>query len=341
MARGEPMLRHWNLLRTLQTRGQGIPLKELAAGAGVSERTIQRDFEILQEVGFPIDHDDDEHGRRLWRMQHDFLRAGPLALGFTEAVSLHLAKRLLNPLAGTRLAEGMETILAKIRSIVPAAALDYFAELDEVVQIRRTGSTDYVPHAETVRLLLDATRGERTVEVTYHALIRAEEYTTRYDPYGLIYYEGDLFVIGHSHQADAIRTFKVPRIRSARMTADRFERPASPNVAEAFRASFGIFQPAGPLTEIVARFTGIAARLVEERVWHESQELSWLPAEDTLFERAGEDYDALVATFRLGSVVEFKRWVMGFGAQAEVLRPDWLRQEIREELLAALGTYDT
>ena len=74
MARGEQILRHWNLLKTLQTRGEGMPLRQLAEEFEVSERTIQRDFEMLQELGFPIAHQEDEYGKRYWRMPHDFFR---------------------------------------------------------------------------------------------------------------------------------------------------------------------------------------------------------------------------------------------------------------------------
>ncbi len=102
MARGEQILRQWNLLKTLQTRGEGIPLRRLADEFGVSERTIQRDFDVLEELGFPVEHDEDEYGKRFWRMPHDFFKTGPLVLGLTKAVSLHLAVSLFTPLAGTR-----------------------------------------------------------------------------------------------------------------------------------------------------------------------------------------------------------------------------------------------
>ena len=92
MARGELILRQWNLLKTLQTRGEGIPLRQLAEEFEVSERTIQRDFEVLEELGFPIEHEDNGCGRRFWRMPPDFFKTGPLVLGLTEAVSLHLAE---------------------------------------------------------------------------------------------------------------------------------------------------------------------------------------------------------------------------------------------------------
>jgi len=36
----------------------------------------------------------------------------------------------------------------------------------------------------------------------------------------------------------------------------------------------------------------------------------------------------------------FKGWIKGFGEHAEVLEPQWLRQEICEELLAAARLYN-
>jgi len=53
MPQGEQIQRQWNLLRALQTRGEGIPLAQLAQDFEVSPRTIQRDLELLQELGFP------------------------------------------------------------------------------------------------------------------------------------------------------------------------------------------------------------------------------------------------------------------------------------------------
>ncbi|RME41955.1 MAG: transcriptional regulator [Planctomycetota bacterium] len=341
MARGDQILRQWNLLRALQTRGEGLPLAELAREAEVSERTIQRDIEVLVGLGFPIEFETDEFGKRYWRMPHDYFRSGPLMLSLTEAISLHLAEHLLDPLAGTYLAEGLHTILEKIRALVPRRALDHFAALDEILYVRRTGVTDYAACAETIRTLIDAVRLHQTVEVRYRALWRGAEYDTAFDPYGLVLYDGDLFLVGRSHRARAVRVFKVPRILAATMTTRKFRRPSGFRLEDQFRASFGIYQAHDPPIEIRVRFSGVAAALVEERVWHESQQLSWQPAEETLFELPSDRSDTLIATFRLAGVVEFKRWIKSFGDQAEVLRPAWLRAQLREELLAAAERYDS
>jgi len=323
----------------LQTRGEGIPLADLARESAVTERTIQRDFEMLEKLGFPIEFDQDEHGKRFWRMPYNFFSSGALALSLTEAISLHLADKVLSPLTGTYLAEGIVTVLKKVRSLVPAKALDYFSALDEVIYVRRTGVTDYSEAGPIIRTVIDGCRDSRTLQLRYRALWRGEEYETGFDPYGLVLYDGDLFVVGYSHRSNARRILKATRILEAVASDDDFKRPEGFHLEEQFRSSFGIFQADGKATEISVRFTGVAAAYVEERIWHESQQLAWQPEEETLFEQPTGD-TALIATFRLAGVVEFKRWIRGFGDQAEILKPAWLRNEFRDELSAALRRYD-
>lgn len=339
MARGEVILRQWNLLKMLQTRGEGIPLRQLADEFGVTERTIQWDFEVLEELGFPLEHETDDYGKRFWRMPHDFFRTGPLVLSLTEAVSLHLAEKLFMPLAGTHFAEGLRSVLENVRRLVPEKALEYFSELDETLYVRRIGVTDYSTHAEKVRVLADAARAERCVEMTYCSVWRGAEYATLCDPYGLVYYEGDLFLVGRSDRVDDIRLFKVPRIASVAATTETFERPADFRLQTHFEDCFGIMRSGAEPLDIVVRFTGPGAALVEERDWHGSQELSSPPAEATLFDENTDETQAIIARFRLSNVVEFKRWLKGFGDQAELLRPDWLRRELHDELLAAAAKH--
>lgn len=339
MARGEQIVRHWRLLQMLQCRGTGLTLRELTEELDVSERTIQRDIEFLQEVGFPVEFEEDDAARRHWRLPHDYFQSAPLVLSLTEAISLHLAGHLFAPLAGTQFATGLDAILGKIRSRIPGPALDYFRALDEMFYVRRIGLTDYAQHAETIECLTAAAREGRTVAVAYQSLWRKAAYETRLDPYGIVYFDADLFVVGQSHRAAAIRVFKISRIGQAELTDARFDRPPDFNLADYFRSSFGIVQDDGEPIEVEVHFDGPAAALVEERMWHESQKLDWLPAQETLFDSASDGPGPLRAVFRLSNLVEFKRWLKGFGETAEVVRPAWLRTTLRDELLATARRY--
>lgn len=340
MPRGEQIQRQWNLLRMLQTRGEGIPLAQLAHDCDVSERTIQRDLELLQELGFPVEFGEDEYGKRFWRMPSNFFKTGPLTLSLTEAISLHLAEQMFAPLAGTHFVEGLQSVQEKIRSLMPAKAMDYFSGLGSTLLVRAVAATDFSRHADIIKTLHKAILDERTVEVEYHALWRRDRYKTLYDPYGLVLYMDDLFAVGRSHRADAVRIFKVSRILSVGPAGAGFERPDDFDLERFFRGSFGIIQSNQEPVEIAVQFKGVAAAVVEERIWHDSQKLEWLPATANLFDHEPEKCDSLVATFKLAEVIEFKKWLKGFGDQAVILRPDWLRKEIHDELLAAAARYE-
>jgi predicted DNA-binding transcriptional regulator YafY len=75
------------------------------------------------------------------------------------------------------------------------------------------------------------------------------------------------------------------------------------------------------------RFSASAARYVREKTWHPTQQL-----------RAQAD-GRLVMSLRVSHFLELKRWVLSYGADCEVLEPDDLREQVREEMRRALQRY--
>ncbi|WLD12860.1 HTH domain-containing protein [Planctellipticum variicoloris] len=69
MSDSAQLIRQWTLLRLLFARRHGATLKELAADAGVSQKTILRDLKLLRRLAFPIEETVGEHGRKHWRMR--------------------------------------------------------------------------------------------------------------------------------------------------------------------------------------------------------------------------------------------------------------------------------
>lgn len=66
--RNRQIVRQWNLLRQL-SRGRGNTYTDLAHSLGVSDRTIRRDLDALQEAGFPLIVEPiDDVGTVQWRM---------------------------------------------------------------------------------------------------------------------------------------------------------------------------------------------------------------------------------------------------------------------------------
>ncbi len=335
---GEQIERQWSIVRLLVRRGEGYSLKELAERTGVSERTIQRDLEILSKHGFPLGFEVDDDARRFYRLPKDWIKSGELTLSLEEIASLQLARRMLLPLSGTHFEAGFQSLVSKLQGLMPEKLIEYFAERSGTLAVRPIASTDYSGQRELIEQLDRAACENLLVEIRYYSFWRREEYTTLYNPYGMVLYQDDLFLVGYSHRAEEERMFKVSRIREAHLTQEHFERPESLRLDAFFSGTFGIVSGTYEPTAVEVCFTRAAAAIVQERIWHDSQHFKWLAPEPGLFDDHPEDRP-LMATFELTDVIEFKRWLKGFGDQAEILSPAWLRDQVRGELLDAARKY--
>jgi len=158
--------------------------------------------------------------------------------------------------------------------------------------------------------------------VRYRSFARQEATERRISPYHLCYFRGGLYVIGHDDRRGEVRTFALERIQKAEITAERFEVPTSFDFEKYMEGALEIFR--GPETRVRIAFRGMAAHAVVERQWHPSQRIE-----------TGAN-GTIVLSLLVADTLELRRWVMSFGAEAEVLEPISIRNEIRDELQALL-----
>jgi predicted DNA-binding transcriptional regulator YafY len=133
----------------------------------------------------------------------------------------------------------------------------------------------------------------------------------------------DLYLVGFDHAKKDVRVFAVERIQAVEISKRRFETPADFDF-EAFRATaFSMIW--GEPKEVKIWFSNTQAPYIEERTWHPSQKLE------------KQDDGSVILTLSVADEGEVKRWLTGFGAEASVLHPDRLRDEIRQEWEAGLA----
>jgi len=327
MSEQPPLVRQWTLLRTLCASHYGATVKDLAETVGASVKTIRRDLETFQQAGFPLEEMVEDFGRKKWRI--DPAKTGPgLSFTFDEAISLYLARHLLEPLAGTPFWEAAQRAFRKIRATLGAGALKYVERFGEVFYQTMVGVSDYAKQAEIIDQLVLGIEDRRAVFITYQSLRATEPVTYDIYPYGLIYHRGALYVVGWSPDHEEIRHWKVNRIEEAEVTQLPFQRPDDFDLREHLTKSFGVYHGDGQgEVHVKVRFAPAVTRYVSESRWHPSQKLT--PQKD----------GSLVAEFDLGDTEEIKRWVLSFGKHAVVMKPEQLREEITAELAALRDFY--
>ncbi len=341
MARGDNLFRQWELIKVLQGHRFGVSIDELASRLECNRRTVQRDLDMLQDI-FPISYEQRDRGKRFWKMAHDTVESEQLQLTMTEMLSLFLSQQLLLPLSGTQFGDGLQTALQKIRALLPAKALNYFEGLDESFFIKSLANHDYSGQDKEIRILNEAILNLKTARVVYHSASRGREVISEFHPYGMVLLHASLYCIGYLACYEEVRTLKVSRIKGLTSLSKTFEKPEDFSLAGHFHGAFGIFR-ADKKQKIRAEFTGWAATNLREIQWHPSQKILKDNGKGQAEGKGKGDScgqgPKVVATFNLGSTVEFKRWLLGFGKHARIVSPKSLANDLRDEIKSALAKY--
>ncbi len=319
-----PVLRQWKLLRILSVRKYGVTVREMAQEMGVGEKTIRRDLAQFRDLGFPLQEEVGEFGRKTWKL--DQSRQLPLICRFDEAVALHMARQFLEPLAGTHIGEAANSVFRKLSASFNERTLEYLGRFHGLFHHVTRGAVDYSKKGSLIDDLSMAMEEQRATHITYQSTQATEPVTRDVYPYSFLYYRHALYLDAHDPNHGQVRTYKVDRIEEVDVSNVHFQKPADYDATKYLKGSFGIFHGDGDFN-IVVRFLQPVARYVRERLWHESA--IYEPQRD----------GSIHARFRLSTLEEFKTWVLSFGANAIVLEPASFRDRIARELEAMLEHY--
>jgi len=321
--RGEQLARQWQLIQRLARSRVGVSLDDLAEESGVVLRTVYRDLDALMLAGFPV-LSEKRDGRVYYRFLDSF-RLGDVPFTPDEVLALAFGEDLLRVLEGTVFHDSIRSALAKIRAGLGPELAEYLARLGETFRVLPGPHKSYAHLRETIGVLNDAVLSHRSVRIRYRTGGTGALSSRTLDPYRVWYRSGGLYVVGHDHKSDELRTFAVDRIRSIESTAQPFAIPADFDFEGYIGSSFGVI--AEPATTVRILFEPRWAGYVAERTWHPSQKLT---------PRAR---GRLELTMEVGGTAELRTWILSFGDGALVLEPEALRRAVEDELAAALVRY--
>jgi predicted DNA-binding transcriptional regulator YafY len=213
-----PTARALRALEILQNR-PGATADELAERLGVTERAARRYVGILREAGIPVESARGPYGGyRLGRGT----RLPPVV--FTEDEALVLVMAVLDGQPAPADTDDLVgSALGKVIRALPDGVGRQAATLREHASaVPSRYSTR--PDPATTTALIAAVAARRRVSVTYRSEA-GKEWEAEVDPWAVVIRHGRWYLLCHSHSADAIRTYRVDRIRTVQQGAQSFEPP--------------------------------------------------------------------------------------------------------------------
>jgi len=326
MPRNDQITRQWHLLRQLEG-SSGRSLQELVGNVPddypKNARTVRRDLEALEAVGFPLVVE--KHaGQTRWRLMEGFRDIPALGFSATELMALLLSRNLLKPLEGTEVAESLNSALSKASSALPPQGHEYVRTMERMFTVGLGPHKSYRAHKQTINLISHAIDKRRTVQMRYYSASRDSTGRREVDPYHLWFASGGLYLIAYCHLRKDVRLFAVERVRSLALTDHPYQMPLGFNVQEYVQDALNVMR--GRRIEVELLFSKKAAAWLKDKSWHPSQETRLL--------KDGR----LKMTLKVANNEELIGWILSFGGQVRVVRPEGLRERVKVEAKKVLGS---
>jgi proteasome accessory factor B len=312
------------VIALLSTRGYITAEKIRTSVAGYADsasdeafsRMFERDKNELRDLGIPLETGkvssfDPVEG---YRINREAYALPAVELTADEAAAVAVA---------TQLWESPELITATQGALLKLRAAGVDVDPDAPVAIASPAGVGLRGSEDVLGALLSAIDSGQAVQFP-HRPSRTEPYTVRtVEPWGVVTEKGRWYLVGHDRDRVATRTFRLSRI------GDEVT-PIGPVGA--------ISRPEADLREIVANAVGDPPTGVRAQIWVAD-------GRATALRRAGTSQGPRALAGRDGDVIEvdigttdrLARDVAGYGADAVVLEPAALRDEVLGRLRAHAG----
>ncbi len=316
--------RIFHLHKILASRRTVIPLEDLMAKLECSKSTLHRTINALKDyLNAPVIFDVNAGGYRYAKEQQGEAYELP-GLWFTpgELQALAVMQRLLRDAGGGLLEDHLGALAQRLNRLTKHQRLN----LGEAASRLRFPSIGARPAGKAFEAVASATLQRKKIWIEYHARSDDKRSERTISPQRIAHYRETWYLDAWDEGRDALRSFSVDRILRATVLDERAFDVAEEVLDEHFASAYGIF--GGKADKIATlRFTPERARWVADEKWHPQQEGTWLP--DGRYE----------LRIPYQNSRELVMDIMRHGPNVEVITPDELRAEVKEQSRRTVEQY--
>ncbi|NGP44618.1 transcriptional regulator [Bacillaceae bacterium SIJ1] len=304
-------------IQRLLTEREFMTNHELSEYFQVSSRTVIRDINLLDDVGYQIVSDP--------KLGYSLVQSPVPSQRFLSAeewLALTIYPRLLQGHVTDDAAYDIyQSGLEKMKMYTKGTAQDQVESLSqglgERIRFQEAGKDRH--EGSLMPLIIRGMTGNKILDVRYYGITRDQISERLIHPYYIVPRLGHLYLVAFCENKQEMRTFRLDRFKHVHLTDETFTMNPHFSIESYLEKSWGIFNGDEEETHFVVRFNSQTARYIQELTFYVDTEVTTC-----------EDGSVLLrATVK--SKLEFLRWVRQFGLKAELLEPVDVRDELAEE----------
>lgn len=329
----DTLSRQWLMLQRIPRHPHKVTARELVArlqaeGHTVSKRTVERDLAELSEA-FPLTAD--ERNKPFgWSWQKDAPQFSVPGMSPLQALVLNLAHSHMASLLPAHLLKPLEPYFrqanATLQRSLGKSGLRAWNKRVAVVQPTQPLLSPKV-NDKALAAVHAALAEERQIELRYRRRAAEKAMTYRVHPLGLVYRGVLGYLVCTVADYEDPRMFALHRIESAKALGGAARTPPGFDLQSYARSGAFGFMDNGPI-KLVLRMEAPAAEHLQETPLSEDQ---------TIDAYGSDGWVRVSATVHDTS--QLRWWLLGFGAQLQVLAPAPFAQRLASELIATIDVY--
>ena len=219
----------------------------------------------------------------------------------------------------------METKIAVIKnSLLALLPKNEARKLKDILHFEKSSNTDHQYIELNVNNLRRAISEEKKVSFSYNSAVGKRRVHTII-PYSFACELGKYYIIGYLESKDCLIHFRIDRISSVDILKEDGKRDSKFNVYDYLKRTWYMY--GGDETRVKVKFNKNYYKIVTEKSLLEGSLLE-------------ENEDNFVYEFICNGTYGIKMWLMGFGAEAEVIEPVEFREEVIESIRNMHKVYD-
>jgi predicted DNA-binding transcriptional regulator YafY len=306
-------------LMLLQAHGR-LSTRELAERLEVSQRTAHRDMEALSAAGVPILALRGAQGG--WELAKGWRTKVP---GLDEAELRALLMSQPSALGHPSLAAASERAFGKLLAAMPQKMQTQAASIRARLHIDPEGWRPSSDDLGLLPIVQDAIARDCKLSFLY-SRADGESGVRTVDPFGIVCKQAIWYLVARAPAG--MRTYRLSRMQNAVVLAVTFERPANFDLAAHWKSSTAqLQQKRGQFRAMLALAPDAAASISRWCRVSPAPEVECTPA-------LPEKWSVLYVSFENSEEARFI--ALGLGARVHVLEPASLRDQVRDEMEAAI-----